>query len=123
MAKSAIPSPDEALAGMAKQGRKPMMKDGISFTSPSANPKAGTLFKKKGAQAGNPTGSGKGAPRGYAPVSLPAQDRNGAAYSVKASYMKMTDPSAGATQANGKIIKTAAKRDRTNFDSGAGASY
>ena len=50
MAKSSIPSPDEALAGMAKQGRTPMNKDGIGFTSPSASPKAGTLIKKKGAQ-------------------------------------------------------------------------
>jgi hypothetical protein len=35
----------------------------------------------------------------------------------------MVDPSAGATQANGIRISTAAKRDRMNFDSGAGASY
>jgi hypothetical protein len=122
MAKSSIPSPDEALAGMAKQGRQPMMKEGIGFSSPSASPKAGTLVPKKGAQAGDPYGS-KGAPRSNVQASLPAQDRNGAAYSIKARYTKLTDPSAGQTQANGKIIKTAVKRDRTNFDSGAGASY
>jgi hypothetical protein len=122
MAKSSIPSPDEALAGMAKQGRQPMMKEGIKFSSPSASPDAGTLVKKKGAQAGDPYGS-KGAPRSNVPAAVPAQDRNGAAYSIKAKYTKMTDPAAGMTQANGRIIATATKRDRTNFDSGAGASY
>ena len=118
MAKSSIPSPDEALAGMAKQGRKPMMKDGIKFSSPSAAPQAGTLVPKKNTAAGDPT-SQKGAPR----ANVPAQDRNGAAYSIKARYTKLTDPAAGMTQANGRIIKTAMKRDRTNFDSGAGTSY
>jgi hypothetical protein len=122
MAKGSIPSPDEALAGMAKQGRKPMMKDGVKFTSPSASPQAGTLVKKKGAQAGDPYGQ-KGAPRSN--VSATGKDRAGAAYSIKGGprYTKMVDPSAGATQANGIRISTAAKRDRMNFDSGAGASY
>jgi hypothetical protein len=122
MAKSSIPSPDEALAGMAKQGRTPMMKDGIKFTSPSASPEAGTLVKKKNTAAGDPYGS-KGAPRSNVPAT--GQDRAGAAYSIKGAprYTKMTDPSAGATQANGRVISTAAKRDRANFDSGSGTSY
>ena len=122
MAKGSIPSPDEALAGMAKQGRTPMMKDGIKFTSPSASPEAGTLVKKKNTAAGDPYGS-KGAPRSNVPAT--GQDRAGAAYSIKGAprYTKMTDPSAGATQANGRVISTAAKRDRANFDSGSGTSY
>ena len=122
MAKSSIPSPDEALAGMAKQGRKPMMKDGIKFTSPSASPEAGTLVKKKGAQAGDPYAQPMGT-RSNVPAT--GQDRTGAAYSIKGAprYTKMTDPAAGATQANGRVISTAAKRDRANFDSGSGASY
>jgi hypothetical protein len=122
MAKSSIPSPDEALAGMAKQGRKPMMKDGIKFTSPSAAPKAGTLIKKKNTAAGDPYAQPKPS-RPNVPAASPAQDRNGAAYSIKARYTKLTDPAAGTTQANGRIIKTVMKRDRTNFDSGAGTSY
>jgi hypothetical protein len=121
MAKSSIPSPDEALAGMAKQGRKPMMKDGLSFTSPSASPASGTLVPKKNTAAGDPSGS-KGAPRSNV-AQTPGGERLGAAYSVKAKYTKLTDPAAGQTQANGRIIATATKRDRTNFDSGAGASY
>jgi hypothetical protein len=122
MAKSSIPSPDEALAGMAKQGRTPMNKDGIKFSSPSASPKAGTLVPKKNTAAGDPSGS-KGAPRSNVPAT--GQDRAGAAYSIKGGprYTQMTDPAAGATQANGRIISTAAKRDRANFDSGNSTSY
>ena len=118
---SSIPSPDEALAGMAKQGRTPMNKDGIKFSSPSASPKAGKLVPKKNTAAGDPYGS-KGAPRSNV-AQTPGGERLGAAYSIKASYTKLTDPAAGQTQANGRIIATATKRDRTNFDSGAGASY
>jgi hypothetical protein len=122
MAKSSIPSPDEALAGMAKTGRKPMMKDGIKFTSPSATPTAGTLVPKKNTAAGDPYAQPKPS---RANVSATGKDRAGAAYSIKGGprYTKMTDPAAGATQANGRIITTAAKRDRSNYDSGNSASY
>jgi len=120
MAKGSIPSPDEALAGMAKQGRKPMMKDGVAFTSPSASPKAGTLVPKKNTAAGDPYAQPKPS---RANVSATGKDRMGAAYTVQARYTKNTDPAAGMTQANGKIISTATKRDRTNFDGGMGASY
>lgn len=112
----------EALAGMAKQGRKPMNREGLKFSSPSASPKAGKLVSKKGnAKAGDPSGYGTKANRSNVPAS--SADRNGAAYSIKASYMKTTDPAAGQTQANGIIIKTSVNRDRSNFDDGAGASY
>jgi hypothetical protein len=121
MAKSSIPGPDEALAGMAKQGRTPMMKDGIAFTATAAQGKlSGTLWKKKNTAAGDPNGS-KGTSRANVPATN--KDRLGAAYSIKASYTKITDPAAGMTQANGKIVATATKRDRMNFDGGSSASY
>lgn len=123
MARSVIPSPDEAIAGMEKTGapRKAMKKDGVKF-SVSA-PKAGKLVKKSGnAKAGDPYAMGTKKNRAN---KLPSSaERNGAAYSVRsARYMKMTDPAAGATQANGIVVKHAVKRDLTNFDSGASASY
>ena len=122
MAKSSIPSPDEALAGMAKQGRTPMGKEGISFTSPSASPKAGTLVPKKGAQAADPSAQPKGT-RPNVPYST-SSERNGASYGIKgARYTKQTDPSAGLTQANGRIIQGKLNRDRANYDDGASASY
>ena len=111
----------EALAGMAKQGRTPMGKDGTKFTV--ASPKAGKLMPKKGnAKAGDPSAYGTKANRKNA---LPSQaERNGAAYKpMTARYTKMTDPAAGQTQANGIVITTAVKRDRVNFDGGSSASY
>jgi hypothetical protein len=56
---------------------------------------------------------------------MPSQaERNGAAYRpLTARYTKQTDPSAGFTQANGNIVKTAVYRSRPNFDGGASASY
>lgn len=111
----------EALAGMAKQGRTPMGKDGIKFST--AGVKAGKLMPKKGnAKAGDPTGAGTKVNRQNA---MPSQaERNGAAYRpLTARYTKQTDPSAGLTQANGNIVKTAVYRSRPNFDGGASASY
>jgi len=111
---------DAALAGSANQGRKPMGKDGIAFTATSATGTGkATLVPKKGAQAGDPTGAGSKANRS----NVSRGERTGAAYSITARYTKATDPAAGMTQANGKIIATATKRDRTNFDGGMGASY
>jgi hypothetical protein len=47
MANSSIPSPEEALAGMAKTGspRQPMNKEGVKFSA--GVPKKGTLVKKE----------------------------------------------------------------------------
>jgi hypothetical protein len=112
---------DAALAGSAKQGRTPMGKDGRKFSSPSASPTAGTLVPKKGAQAADPTGS-KGTPRVNVPAA-PGGERIGAAYSVKVNYMKPTDPAAGMTQANGRIISPSVVRSTESFSEGVGTSY
>lgn len=116
-------SSDEALAGMAKQGRTPMGKDGVKFTDVSSK---GTgrakLVKKGGAQAGDPTGMGTKANKANV-AQAPGGERKGAAYTIAARIYKPNDPAAGLTQANGRVISTPAKRDRGNFDGGASASY
>jgi hypothetical protein len=123
MARSVIASPDEALAGMEKVGapRKPMRKEGVKFSA--ASPKKGKLMKKTGnAKSGDPSAYGTKKNRKNE-LRTPAE-RNGAAYSVRsARYMKMTDPSAGQTQANGIVVAHAVKRDRKNFDTAVDAAY
>lgn len=123
MARSVIASPDEALAGMEKTGapRKPMRKEGVKFSV--SGPKKGKLMKKSGnAKAGDPTAYGTKKNRANE-LRTPAE-RNGAAYSVRsARYMKMTDPAAGATQANGIVVKHAVKRDRKNFDQAVDVAF
>jgi len=117
MAKSSNPSPDEALAGAASSGRAVMGREGTKFSSPSVKPGAGKLVPKGSEKSVDPAASGTGNK-----VNI-ARERTGATYRVTPAYMKQTDPSAGATQANGRIIKSATNRDRTNFDGGAGTSY
>lgn len=112
---------EAALAGSANQGRTPMGKEGIKFSSPSANPVSGTLFPKKNTAAADPNGS-KGAPRANVPAG-PGGERNGASYSVKVNYMKPTDPAAGMTQANGRIVSPAVVRSTESFSEGVGTSY
>lgn len=117
MAKSSIPSPEEALAGMAAQGRTPMGKEGAKFSA--ARPKAGKLMPKGGAQAGDPYAQ----PVGVRKNVPSTRDRNGAAYSIKTSYQKTTSPEAGLTQANGRVFKSVINRTNPNFSAGVETSY
>ena len=109
---------DAALAGMAKTGspRVPMGKEGVAFTSPSANPASGTLVPKKNTAAGDPAVQGQGT-RANVPYS---GERKGAAHTIAVNIVKQTDPAAGLTQANGRIIPATTKR---NFGGGVDTSY
>jgi hypothetical protein len=119
MAKSEL---NAAVAAGNTQGRKTMGDEGRKFTSPSASPKAGTLIPKKNTAAGDPTGAGTKANRVNQPAAQ-GGERKGAAYSVKATYMKQTDPSAGMTQANGRIVSPAVTRQRDSWAQGIETSY
>lgn len=110
---------DAALAGSANQGRVPMGKEGVAFSSPSAAPKSGTLVGKKNTQAGDLAATGVGV-RANVPY---AGERSGAAYSIKARYTKSTSPEAGATQANGRVVSPSVVRSKDSFWEGNSTSY
>lgn len=97
--------------------RQTIGKEGAKFTSPSAKPASGTLVGKKGAQAADPTIQAKGKKGTSAP------DKNGAAHTIKATYMKQNEPAAGATQANGRVLSPAVKRSVDSFGEGISTSY
>ena len=117
MAKSDM---DVAVAAENTQGRASMGTEGVKFTSPSASPASGTLAPKNNTAAGDPTAAGTKANRANAPYQ---GERMGAAYSIKASYMKSTAPEAGLTQANGRIVSPAVVRSHDSFGEGIGTSY
>jgi hypothetical protein len=119
MAKSEL---NAAVAAGNTQGRKTMGDEGRKFTSPSASPQAGTLIPKKNTAAGDPTGAGTKSNRVNQPAAQ-GGERKGAAYSVKATYMKQTDPSAGMTQANGRVVSPAVTRQRDSWAQGIETSY
>ena len=110
---------DVAVAAENTQGRSSMGREGLSFTSPSATPKSGTLEPKKNTAAGDPAIQGQGI-RANVPY---AGERKGAAYSIKASYMKQTAPEAGLTQANGRIVSPAVVRSKDSWSEGIETSY
>lgn len=122
MASSNIPSPDEALAGMAKVGnpRQPMGTAGYTFNDASSAPSENTTLVPK-------TGNAKGA---VEPAAGPtpgthqyaAYDRNGAHYGVVVNYVAQTSPEAGATQANGRVIRSVAGKSAPNFWDGSQSS-
>jgi hypothetical protein len=120
MAASNIPTPEEALAGMARIGspREPMGMAGFSFSAPSASPETGTIMPKGHSKSVDPSvmNTGPGT-RPYA-----AYDRNGAHYGVAVMYRATMDPSAGQTQANARIVPSVAMRSNPNFAMGIEAS-
>jgi hypothetical protein len=99
-----------------------MGSEGVKFSSPSASPASGTLVEKKNTAAGDPTASGTKANRVNV-QQTPAMERNGAANTIKGMYMKQTDPAAGLTQANGRIVSPSVVRSTQSFDQGIGTSY
>jgi hypothetical protein len=112
---------DTAVAAENTQGRSSMGRAATTFTSPSASPASGKLMPRKNTQAGDPAIENQGT-RKYAPIS--ASERNGAAHTVIASIVKQNEPSAGETQANGRIIPASTKRSQLgSFGEGMGTSY
>lgn len=71
----------------------------------------GTLVKKKGAQAADP--SIKDAANRSA-----TKARSGARYGVQVGFQKQTSPEAGATQGNGRLVPPATNRSKPNFTAG-----
>jgi hypothetical protein len=116
MAKSDL---DAAVAAENTQGRQSSGREGTKFTSPSASPKSGTLMPKKNTAAADPAVTNPGI-RANAPY---AGERKGAAYSIKATYMKQTAPEAGMTQANGRIVSPAVVRQKDSWTQGIETSY
>ena len=119
MAKSDV---DVAVAAENTQGRSSMGSEGVKFSSPSAAPVSGTLRPRGNAAAGDPTASGTKMNRENV-QQTPEMERNGAAHTIKGNYMKQTDPAAGATQANGRIVPPSVIRSTQSFDQGIGTSY
>lgn len=106
----------EALAGAASMNpnRQPMGTSAVQATA--AQPSTPTV-PRNNTQAGDPALQAKG---GRAPM---LAERLGATYGIPVNYTATTDPTAGATQANGRVFKSATNRDRTNFDEGNVTSY
>lgn len=113
-----LPTPEEALSGMAQVGSPRVPMGNSAIPSPSAVPPVrGTLVPKKGAQAGDPT-----PPKANRQNVLAAPEKAGAAYRVSVSVPPMIDPAAGATQANGKIVPSSVGRPES-FGDGINGAY
>ena len=121
MASSNIPSPEEALAGMARVGnpRMPMGNDGYTFNDASSVPSKNTTLVAKSHSKDTEPGLMPGQPGTHRYASY---DRNGAHYGVVVNYVAQTSPEAGATQANGRIIRSVAAKSSPNFWDGSQTS-
>lgn len=77
-----------------------------------AKPEKGTLMKKKGAQAGDPTREAKPSRKNT------MVERAGARYGIRVGFQKQVAPEAGEVQGNGRLIPPAINRSKPNFSAG-----
>lgn len=75
----------------------------------------GTLVKKKGAQAADPTRMAKPSRKN---VLSPDATHAGARYGIRVKFQKTVAPEATSTQANGRILPAAIKRQAPSFGMG-----
>ena len=87
---------------------------GTAAKASVAKPEKGTLVKKKGAQAADPTKQAKPARKH---VTSPGA-RGGARYGVRVKFQQTEAPEAGATQSNGRILPSVMGQS-ANWKSGA----
>lgn len=115
-----LPTPEEALAGMARVGspRVPMGDSAITDFAHAKTPPPlkGALVAKSGNAKGGTDTGGPGGFRGHVP-----QESLGASYRVKAVTPPMTSPEAGPTTANGKIVPSSLPRADSFGDAMQGA--
>lgn len=117
-----LPTPEEALAGMAAVGspRVPMGNSVITdVRNASGAPLRGTLVPRKNTQAGWVPPQSPGMPQYREQV---PQERLGAQYRVSASVPAPISPEAAPTQANGRIVPATLHREEA-FEDSAGNAY
>ena len=111
-----------ALGSMVQGGRAPIGPDvasaviGSLSSNPSHNPDM--VRAKYAMQLTDPALSGTGA---RTPITNNSTERMGASFGVKANYAPTIDPSAGQTQANGKIVPSSFPRTEAAFGAGVQA--
>ena len=87
----------------------------------AAMPKKGTSVPRKNTAAGDPAIEAK--PSRGKTLTSGKGEGHGAAYQIKSSYAPQTEPAAGATQANGRIVPPVMQRQAPNFQGGMQSSY
>ena len=116
-----LPTPEEALAGMARVGSPRVPMGNSAIPNPVVVPPLrGELVSKAPNSKG---GTDTGGPSGHR--NAVPQESLGASYRVKAVTPPMTSPEAGPTTANGKIVPSSLPRADSFGDAlqGAYAGY
>ena len=90
----------------------------VGFVSPSAAPAAGKLMPKKNTQAADPTAGGKANRKNVSAGTAEQSERMGARYRTSVKFGPTSDPAAGPTMANAKMVRSVAGRQAPNFGDG-----
>lgn len=117
-----IMTPEEVIAS-AEHANSPRKYVGQSLGFDAVKPERGTLIGKKNKQAGDPTAGGKANRKNVLAGNAAASERMGARYATSVKFPKGTEPAAGPTMANAKVVPSVAGRQAPNFDAGMSDNY
>jgi hypothetical protein len=112
-----LPTPEEALAGMARVGSPRVPIGNEAIQSSAAPALQGSLVTRGNTQSADPA-LVPGLSGGRNAI---INENLGAAHAVTVGVPPMTDPAAGATQANGHVVPSAVPRGDSFWDGSAGA--
>jgi hypothetical protein len=112
-------TPEEVIASAehANSARR-YVGQSVGFVSPSAAPEAGKLVRKKNTQAADPTAGGKANRTNVSSGTAEQSERMGARYRTTVKFGPTSDPAAGPTMANAKMVRSVAGRQAPNFGDG-----
>ena len=118
-------TPEEILASAAHADspRRYVGMDQTNFGNVSGTPVNGTPVARKNTQAGDPVGNDKANRANVSAGDAAASERMGARYTTSVKFPEGTEPAAGPTMANARIVPSIAGRQKPNFQSGNESSY
>ncbi len=112
-----LPTPEEAIAGMARVGSPRVPMGNSAIETGSARPVlTGTQVPRGNTQSQDPA-----LVPGITGRNAIINENLGAQHMVSVSTPPMTDPSAGATQTNGHVVASAIPRKESFYDGSSGA--
>ena len=96
--------------------------DAVTSAAP-VMPERGTAVAKKNTQSADPTAGGKSNKKNILVNNSAASERMGARYRTSVNFPAGTEPAAGPTMANARVVSSIMGKQAPNFNDGMGSSY
>jgi len=118
-------TPEEVIASAehANSPRRYVGMDQTQFSNVSGTPVAGTQMPRKNTQSADSTIADKANRSNVSAGGAVASERMGARYATSVKFPAGTEPAAGPTMANARVVPSVAGKNRPNFEDGVHSNY